>query len=81
MKEIYRRYFNGESAYKIAKDLAKQGVTGQSGNPLEQTTVKEILSNQSYTGTMVLQKNFLNESHTRKNNKGELPMYLVEDMF
>lgn len=81
VKEIYRRYFNGESAYKIAKDLAKQGVTGQLGNPLEQTTIKEILSNQSYTGTMVLQKNFLNESHKRKKNKGELPMYLVEDMF
>lgn len=40
--------------HKIAKDLAGQGITGQSGNPLEQTTVKEILSNQSYTGTMVL---------------------------
>lgn len=81
VKEIYRRYFNGESAYKIAKDLVGQGITGQSGNPLEQTTVKEVLSNQSYTGTMVLQKNFLNESHKQKKNKGELPMYLVEDMF
>lgn len=67
--------------HKIAKDLAGQGITGQLGNPLEQTTVKEILSNQSYTGTMVLQKNFLNESHKQKKNKGELPMYLVEDMF
>lgn len=81
VKEIYRRYLAGESAYRIAKDLAQRGVTGQKGEPLEQTTVKEILSNQSYTGTMVLQKYFLSEGHVRRKNKGELPMYLVDEMF
>ena len=81
VKEIYRRYLAGESAYIIAKALAERGVTGQMGKPIEQTTVKEILSSRSYTGTMVLQKNYLTEGHIRKRNKGELPMYLVDDMF
>ncbi len=81
VQEIYRRYLAGESAYGIAKNLASRGITGQKGGPIEQTTVKEILSNISYTGTMILQKNYFTEGHTRKKNKGELPMFYVEDMF
>ena len=81
VKEIFRRYLAGESAYAIAKSLAGRGITGRQGRPIEQTTVKDILSNISYTGTMVLQKNYITEGHIRKRNKGELPMYLVEGMF
>lgn len=81
VKEIYRRYLAGESAYIIAKTLAERGVTGQMRKLIEQTTVKEILSSRSYTGTMVLQKNYMTEGHILKINKGELPMYLVDDMF
>ena len=81
VKEIFRRYLTGESAYAIAKTLAGRGITGQQGRPIEQTTVKDILSNISYTGTMALQKNYITEGHIRKRNKGELPMYLVEGMF
>lgn len=81
VKEIYRRYLAGEPAYSIAKVLAAKGVTGQSGVPIGDTTIKNILSSISYTGTMLLQKNFFTEGHKRKKNKGELPMYAVEDMF
>ena len=81
VKEIYRRYLAGESAYAIAKRLAEHGIMGRQGRPIEQTTVKNILSNISYTGTMELQKNYISEGHIRKRNKGELPMYLVEGIF
>ena len=81
VKEIFRRYLAGESAYAIAKSLAGRGITGRQERPIEQTTVKDILSNISYTGTMALQKNYITEGHIRKRNKGELPMYLVEGMF
>ena len=81
VKEIYRRYLAGESAYAIAKSLAGRGITGRQGRPIEQTTVKDILSNISYTGTMALQKNYISEGHIRKRNKGELPMYLVDGVF
>ena len=81
VKEIYRRYLAGESAYAIAKRLAGRGITGRQGRPIEQTTVKDILSNISYTGTMALQKNYINEGRVRKRNKGELPMYLVDGVF
>ena len=81
VKEIYRRYLAGESAYAIAKTLAGCGIRGRKGRPIEQTTVKGILSNISYTGTMVLQKNYITEGHIRKRNRGELPMYLVDGVF
>ena len=81
IKEIYQRYLDGQSAYSIAKLLEKRGVKGQSGVPMDDSTMKNILSNISYTGTMLLQKHFIDENHKRKKNKGELPMYAVEGMF
>ena len=81
VKEIFRRYLAGESAYFIAKTLAGHGIMGRQGRPIEQTTVKDILSNISYTGTMALQKNYISEGHIRKRNKGELPLYLVDGVF
>ena len=81
VKEIFCRYLAGESAYAIAKSLAGRGVMGRHGGLIEQTTVKDILFNISYTGTMALQKNYISEGHIRKRNKGELPIYMVEGMF
>ena len=81
VKQIYERYLSGEPAYSIAKDLKEKGITGQSGVPMCDSTVKEIVSSISYTGTMILQKNYFTENHTRKKNNGELPRYAVEEMF
>lgn len=81
VREIYSRYLAGESAYSIAKCLADRGVKGRSGVPINDSTVKRILSSISYTGTMLLQKNFTTEGHRRRTNNGELPMYAVEEMF
>ncbi len=81
VREIFRRYLKGEPAYAIAKSLTERGITGQNGLPIKDYTVKDIISNISYTGTMILQKNYIDENHVRKHNKGELPRYAVEDMF
>lgn len=81
VKEIYRRYLDGESAYSIAKAIAKRGVVGQSGVPMDDSTIKNILSSLSYTGTLLLQKNYISEEHKRRKNKGELPMFAVEEMY
>ncbi len=81
VKQIYDRYLAGESGYSIAKSLKKEGVVGQSGGPMAESTIKDILSNPSYTGTMILQKNYFTENHVRKKNRGELPQYAVEGIF
>ena len=81
VKHIFKRYLAGDSGYSIAKSLKEQGVVGQSGVPMCDSTIKDIVTNISYTGTMILQKNYFTESHVRKRNKGELPRYAVEEMY
>lgn len=79
--QIFQRYLAGESGCSIAKGLKEKGIIGQSGRPMSDSTIREIISNPSYTGTMLLQKNFFTENHVRKKNRGELPQYAVEGMF
>ncbi len=81
VKYIYACYLGGDSAHKIAKMLKEQGVIGNKGIPLDESTIKDIVSSSSYTGTMLLQKNYMDENHKRKRNKGELPRYAVDGMF
>lgn len=81
VKRIFDRYLAGESGYSIAKALKREGVVGLSGGPMAESTIKDIVSNPSYTGTMLLQKNYFTENHVRKKNRGELPQYAVEGMF
>ena len=81
VRYIFKRYLAGDSGYSIARKLAELGVTGQNGGPMCDSTIKDIVSNISYTGTMILQKNYISENHVRKHNRGELPRYAVEDMF
>ena len=81
VKVIFRRYLAGESAYSIAKALKERGIVGQYGIPMHESTIKDIISNISYTGTMILQKHYISENHKRKRNRGELTRYAVDDMY
>lgn len=81
VKEIFTRYLAGESAHGIAKDLARRGITSRDGGLFNETSLKFIVTNYAYSGILILQKNYISDEHKRKRNKGELPMYVVEDMF
>ena len=75
IKRIFDRYIAGDSAYKICKDLKQEGIS------FSESTIKYILSNPCYTGTMILQRFYINDLHKRKTNKGELNKYAVSDMY
>ena len=81
VRYIFERYLAGVPGYSIAKELKETGVTGQSGVPMCDSTIRDVISNISYTGTLILQKNYFTEEHVRKRNKGELPRYAVEEMY
>ena len=81
VKYIYHQYLAGASAYAIAKALKEQGVVGQNGAAMCDSTIRDIVTNTAYTGTMILQKNYTTDSHTRKRNRGELPRYAVQGIF
>ena len=76
VRYIFQQYLAGAPAYAVAKAVNAKGLLGPCG-PVSDSTVKDILSNASYTGTMILQKNY-QAGHTRKHNRGELTRYAVD---
>jgi Site-specific recombinases, DNA invertase Pin homologs len=81
VKYIFKEYLAGKPAYTIAKALAEKGIAGKKGIPLDDSVVKDILSNISYTGPMVLQKYYISESRKKKTNNGELYKYVIDGMY
>lgn len=78
---IYKRFLEGVSCIQIGKDLNEKGILTVTGKIWRDTNVRHILKNISYTGNMLLQKEYVVDPITgkRKLNKGELPQYFVEN--
>lgn len=54
---IFERYFTGGSLGKIAAGLEKQGILSPTGRPRwNRETIDKLLSNEKYTGRVLLQK-------------------------
>lgn len=78
---IFERYLDGYTPFQIKDELKDKGYTSQKDYEITDSTVREILSNVSYTGIQILQKNLITETHKRIKNQQVLPQYLVEDMY
>jgi len=79
---IFANFLNGISAEQTAKQLTEMGVKSYTGmEEFSATSVRAILRNDKYTGVLRLQKTYVENhiSHRYMINKGELPVYLVED--
>ncbi|EKR9290965.1 recombinase family protein [Enterococcus faecalis] len=78
---MYANYMNGLSAEYTARQLTKMGVMAMKGGPFKATSVRQILKNITYTGNLLLQKEYTSDPITGKSklNKGELPQYFVEN--
>lgn len=63
----------------IAKALDDEGVPTKRGGKWTSTSVRGILSNEKYTGDVIFQKTYTDDSFNRHTNKGELDMYYVAD--
>ena len=81
IKLMYANYMNGLSAEFTAKQLTKMGVTAMKGGPFKATSVRQILKNITYTGNLLLQKEYTPDPITGKSryNNGEMPQYFVEN--
>ncbi|HHX60281.1 MAG TPA: recombinase family protein, partial [Epulopiscium sp.] len=82
VKRIYTDYLAGKGPNRIAKELGDDGILNWNGKTKWYgTTIKSMLSNEKYKGDAILQKtytvNFLTKE--RAINKGEVPMYYVEE--
>lgn len=81
VREIFRRFKDGESMNVIAADLNERGITGFFDGRWTPQRLRQLLSNEKYTGNALLWKHFRNNHIEKKKtvNRGELPMYYAEE--
>ena len=79
VKTIYRMALSGSGYFAIATHLNTEEIPGPTGKAWSQNEVKMILSNPAYTGDILLQKTFVDETFQQKKNQGEMDQYLVDE--
>ncbi|MBF0778700.1 recombinase family protein [Streptococcus cuniculi] len=80
VREIFSLYLEGNGTHRIAKQLNEQGVATVTGAKWHDTTIRHMLSNEKYKGSVLLQKYFHDGVNgPKKLNKGQLEQYLIED--
>jgi len=82
VQTIYRLFMAGKSFTAIAKWLTEQGIPTPTGKAVwNKSSVKNILTNETYKGSKLLQKTFVTNylTKTKKPNEGELPNYYIEE--
>ena len=81
VRDIFRRFIDGESMNAIATDLNESGATGVFGGRWSPQQLRQLLSNEKYTGNALLWKHFRNNHIEKKKtvNRGELPMFYAEE--
>ena len=79
VKRIFADVLSGKGTDAIAKELDDEGVPTKRGGKWTSTSVRGILANEKYTGDVIFQKTYTDDSFNRHTNKGELDMYYVAD--
>ena len=81
VKRIYELYLSGHGAGAIAKILNSEGRATRFNGQWHQSTVGQILRNDTYTGNLTLQKTFREDHISKKTckNRGEFPKYYAEE--
>ena len=81
VQKIFEDFFMGKSRTKTAEELNEQGIYTVLGNPMSSSAVSFILRNITYTGSMLLQKTYIQDPIMKKKriNRGELQQYFVEN--
>lgn len=81
VKFMYCEYLKGKSRIEIGRELMAKGIFTRKGKPWVDSNVKHILTNITYTGNMLFQKEYCEDPITkyRKLNHGEFPQYFVEN--
>lgn len=76
---IFERYLSGDSLGKIAAGLEKQGILSPAGKPRwNREALNKLLSNEKYTGRVLLQKT-ISIGGSKIKNDGFMDRYLYSD--
>ncbi|MDO4553909.1 MAG: recombinase family protein [Lachnospiraceae bacterium] len=81
VKRIFKNFLDGKSRLETEKEFAAEGITTRDGCRWVDSNIKVVLTNITYTGNLLLQKEYIEDPITkrRKKNRGELPQYFVEN--
>lgn len=81
VKRIFQDFLAGKSRLDTKRELDAEGFKTRGGYPWIDTTITRVLTNITYTGNMLLQKEYITDPITkhRKKNRGELTQYYVEN--
>ena len=81
VKRIYQNFLDGKSRLETEREFAAEGIKTRAGCRWVDSNIKLVLSNVTYTGDLLLQKEYVSDpiNKKRKKNQGELPQYLVRD--
>ena len=82
VRRIFRDYLDGYSPGRIAASLMRDGVLSPAGKESwYASTVKSILTNEKYTGDLLMQKYYTEDFLTQRilKNDGALPQYYVRN--
>lgn len=80
IKKIYQMYLDGNSLDQIKTYLEENKILTYRGNTIwNKGTIKSILTNEKYSGDIILQKSYIDNCINKKlkKNHGELPKYLI----
>ena len=78
---IFQLYIEGLGADTMGKVLDSKGVKPKYASKWSRSTIMQILSNNNYTGDLILQKTFRDNHLTKRKviNTGELNQYMVKN--
>ncbi len=78
---VFKWYLQGLGRQAIANRLNELGVPTRFERTWHQDTISKMLRNEKYAGDLLLQKTFRTDHLTKQTriNRGELPMYHVQD--
>lgn len=81
VKRIFQNFLDGKSRLETEREFAAEGITTREGCRWVDSNIKVVLTNVTYTGNLLLQKEFIEDpiGKHRKKNHGELPQYYVEN--
>ncbi len=81
VRRIFQNFLDGKSRLETERELEAEGIRSINGCVMRDSNIKMILTNITYTGNLLLQKEFIEDpiSKHKKKNLGELPQYYVEN--
>ena len=81
VKRIFDNFLADKSRLETERELETEGYRTRQGCVLRDSNIKGILTNITYTGNLLFQKEYCTDPITkrRKKNRGELPKYYIEN--